>query len=305
MYLADRIAEAPSRIGVELRGKVWLLPGPSSFADAVAHCSSRYILQDDVQDACCQLAERWPDLLDTANTRLRAPMDGAWIEWTDPDVGEQVGMLVSTDGEGRAGALRVFWTQGGELNVAQGAVLFDFNRAVNFTHAEGSPTYRLRALPAAYVGMKNHLALAIDEPWADYFRATALGPHGLPEASSICGERLWPDVVWALAFFVLLASRMPFMERPILRGRLNLSRARAGKRALLDHVELRLGQVGIADGHDGGAGAGGRKHPRLHMVRGHLVRRRDSVFWRCAHIRGGASGDSAAPITRHVTLRKG
>jgi hypothetical protein len=33
---------------------------------------------------------------------------------------------------------------------------------------------------------------------------------------------------------------------------------------------------------------GSRRPPRLHHVRGHLVRREDRVFWRMAHLRGHA-----------------
>ena len=70
-------------------------------------------------------------------------------------------------------------------------------------------------------------------------------------------------------------------------------------KALFDHVELKLGQppsVGAA--HAGGS----RKFPRMHMVRGHLVRRQDSVFWRSAHIRGGAVTEPPMPVTRRVRL---
>jgi hypothetical protein len=52
-----------------------------------------------------------------------------------------------------------------------------------------------------------------------------------------------------------------------------------------------------------GAGAGGehgcRRSPRLHHVRGHLVRRGSRLFWRVPHLRGSARAGRVC--TRTVT----
>jgi len=301
MHLADKINHSVFEIDIELGDHTWWLPGPAAFAEELSQCLIRYILFEDVHETCGQLAERWCDLLNASNPKLRAPMEQAWIEWTDPECGEQVGVLVNAASDGRGGILRMFWTKEETVEVAQAEVVFDFDAPINFRQAKGRPLYGMRALPAAYGDLRRHLAIAIDSSWERYFRATALGPHGLPEVSSICGERLWPDVVRVLAFFILLASRTPFIERPVLRERLNVSRVNAGKQPLLDHVELRLGQPSSPN-ISGQEQTSGRKHPRLHMVRGHLVRRRDSVFWRAAHVRGGGSCESPMPATRLVRM---
>lgn len=300
MYLADRIAHCTHGVEIDLHGKAWSLPGPATFAERVRECPARYVLLEDVHEACCQLAERWSDLLDPVNPRLRAPMQDFWIEWSDPDTRERVGVLVRAEHSGRYGSLRAFWTKEDAVEVAQAEIVFDFDRALDFRRAHGSPRYGLRALPSPYDNLRPHLAVALDTPWAEYFRETALGPHGLPEASSACGERLWPDAIRALAFFVLLASAASVDQRTISKDRLNTARAKAGKRPLLDHVELRLGRP-QAPSVEHLAGAG-RKYPRMHMVRGHLVRRRDNLFWRAAHVRGGGQAMDAAPVTRHVRL---
>ena len=71
--------------------------------------------------------------------------------------------------------------------------------------------------------------------------------------------------------------------------RLNRARHRLGKRALLEHIEVR---APIAVGYQcpavPAANANRRRGPRLHHVRGHIARRGDKVFWRLPHLRGSA-----------------
>jgi hypothetical protein len=44
----------------------------------------------------------------------------------------------------------------------------------------------------------------------------------------------------------------------------------------------------LSAAQEAGAEVGCRRSPRLHHVRGHLVRREDRVFWRTPHLRGSA-----------------
>jgi hypothetical protein len=226
-------------------------------------------------------------------------MERVWIEWASPKDNGQIGVLVRADADGRSGSLRVFWSTDSGVDAAQADVLFDFDRGLDFTRAHSRPLYGLHALPPQFADLKRHLAVLIDSEWADYFRESVLGPQGLPEASSQCGDALWADAVLALAFFMLLSSRLPMTERQVDRERLNAARTKQGKPALLDHVELKLGQLPSIGAAPAG---GGRKFPRMHMVRGHLVRRQDSIFWRSAHIRGGAVTEPPMPVTRRVRL---
>lgn len=299
MYLADKVVQCRERVEVTLREQTWSLPGASEYSCELQECLTRYILFDDVREACFELVERWPDLLDASNPKLRAPMEQIWVEWAGLAGGGQVGVLVRAASDGRSGSLRVFWDDGTGVNAAQADVLFDFDQGLDFTRAHSRPLYGLHALPPEFTNLKRHLAVLIDSEWADYFRASALGPHGLAEASSLCGDGVWADVVLAMAFFVLLSSRLPLAERQVVRECLNLARVKQGRPPLLDHVELKLG---LAPSIGTVQAGGSRKFPRMHMVRGHLVRRRDSVFWRSAHIRGGAITEPAMPPARHVRL---
>ncbi len=305
MLLAEKIRSAVDGVEIILAGRKWVFPGAVAYSDRLIDCPARYVLGQDVQQACCQLAEGAADLLNPANPRLRAMQPDMWIEWAEAGQdglpGARIGVLVDAAANGRAGQLRLFWTTSAGVDVAQASIWFDFDRPVD-GRERGLAGYALDQLPAAFADLRPHLSIVVDDAWAVYFRASALGVSGLPEAARQCGEALWPDVIRGLAFFLLMCSRVPVSQRPVARGRLNIQRARAGKPALLDHVELRLGDPLSAHS---GAGAGAsmmRKYPRLHVVRGHLVRRQNNVFWRAAHIRGGRISDPLPATTHHVRM---
>jgi len=86
---------------------------------------------------------------------------------------------------------------------------------------------------------------------------------------------------------------------PVSRAAINRKRLANGRGPLLDHVESeRVARaVSTAEHSDDGSG---RQSPRLHHVRGHLVRREQRVFWRVPHLRG--SGTRGAVRTRTVCL---
>ena len=97
------------------------------------------------------------------------------------------------------------------------------------------------------------------------------------------------DMPMILALFLLFAAKDGLQRRPADLERLNRARCRSGKRALLEHIEVR---APIVAGHHcpalPAANANRRRGPRLHHVRGHIARRGDKVFWRVPHLRGSA-----------------
>jgi hypothetical protein len=108
-----------------------------------------------------------------------------------------------------------------------------------------------------------------------------------------------PDIPMLLAFLLLLSTRTGLPRRVQSLERLNRSRRHAGKIPLLDHVEVMspLMRESFASSRD--AAGAGRRSPRLHHVRGHLVRRGSELFWRVPHLRGSAR--SGVVQTRTVT----
>lgn len=302
MCLADKVAYRAAEVLVERQNQTWRLPDSSAFAERLQGTDVRYVLQGDVIDACRTVSGEWADLLDPSNSRLRAPLPLFWVEWTDSETGEEVGVLVDAASDGRSGNLRVFWNGASGAEVAQGVVIFDLDRTIDQFPRGDRPAFPLKVLPQELAALRPHLAVVIDECWESYFRSTSLGADGLQRAAAACGENLWPDIIQALAFCALLGARVPLTERPVDRARLNKARTKAGKPRLFDHVELTIGKPQLASSGDGGMPGGGRRHPRLHSVRGHLVRRRDQIFWRTAHMRGLENMRLPAPATRIVRM---
>ena len=98
-----------------------------------------------------------------------------------------------------------------------------------------------------------------------------------------------------------MAVRDDLAQLPVKPFRLNAKRARLGRRPLLEHIELSAPVfAGASVSLDDGA-RGTRRGPRFHHVRGHLVRRRNTIYWRGPHWRGHVRLGSVR--TRTVELR--
>lgn len=303
MCLADKLSQRSEGVLIQRAGRDWIMPGSADFAMAVAESDARYLLLNDVTETCRDISGEWADLLNPSSPRLRVPMARVWVEWTDAASRQEIGLLVNAADDGRSGRIRVFWNTGEGPEVAQAEVIFDLDDPlVHGTQADGRHTFALGILPSRLSALAPHLALVFDPCWEEYFHGSALGAAALPNAARLCSERLLPDIIAAFAFFALLGVKVPLRERPIDRRKLNIARAKGGKPALLDHVELALGQPGGPAQTGADAGDGNRRNPRLHVVRGHLVRRRDSVFWRAAHMRGVDNFHQAMPRTRVVRM---
>jgi hypothetical protein len=91
-----------------------------------------------------------------------------------------------------------------------------------------------------------------------------------------------------LAFLLLLGTRAGLPRRTETFERLNRAREKAGKSPLLEHVEVSCPLMARSHGAEVRHGMVTRRGPRLHHVRGHLVRRGNELFWRVPHLRGSA-----------------
>jgi hypothetical protein len=97
------------------------------------------------------------------------------------------------------------------------------------------------------------------------------------------------DIPMLLGFFLLLSAKDATRSIPVTRTAINRKRLARGRAPLLDHIEVRASLDAVRESGSSGTEPGGRQSPRLHHVRGHLVRRDDSVFRRTPHLRGSAS----------------
>jgi hypothetical protein len=91
-----------------------------------------------------------------------------------------------------------------------------------------------------------------------------------------------------LAFLLLLSTRTSLPRRPAMLDRLNRARGNAGKPPLLDHVEVLSPMAREFFSPGGISRTASRRGPRLHHVRGHLMRRGSELHWRVPHLRGHA-----------------
>ena len=315
MRLADRIAQCRTPFLVENTkdGSVTHLCNAAAFSEDIAGCATRYVLSDDLTRLCTALAySKGASTLACADL-LRVPADRVWVEWTEaPWRNELVrygfrgprdsaclgrrGVFIQSTPQGRRGLLRTFWANGeSELNVLSSSMeaYFDFDTP----EGEDPEVFGRQQQPSICVSehavgdadiLRRCFRFRFERSWQDYYaraqltavQTTAIAHHALGTIAI--------DIPVLLAFFLLLATRPGLPRRPLMLERLNKARAKCGKAALLEQIEVfapLLQRYHYESGSDLGAS---RRARRLHHVRGHLVRRGSKLFWRVPHLRGSA-----------------
>lgn len=284
------------------------------FASSVGGCPLRFVLGDDLTRASAELAfadgERLAGCLDL----LRVPASPLWVEWNDEvhkrviyetrsarsydaaAAGRRVGMLLRGSPDGFTAAARTFWADAGEtaeVTLSPVETLIDLRGG--FAAASDIPAMLAGGLAGiadtadeAMSSLLGHVRFRFDDSWAAYYRAAAADGGTQRRVVHASLAAVARDTPLLLAFFLLLSAKDATRSLPISRSAINRKRQALGRGPLLDHVEVHasLGAVAPADA---ALEAGGRQSPRLHHVRGHLVRRSDRVFWRVPHLRGSAS----------------
>jgi hypothetical protein len=320
MRLLDRIVQTPEPIVVTHPGEALpqRLPGTDGLAAQVAASPLRYVLADEVTELCTRLAFEENSILGSSVDIIRIPAPLLWIEFTDaarheaftaigqpeaanPFPGRRVGFLVTSDDTGRKGDIAVCWEeQGCGPSVAPFTVEYDLDNP-SFAEAQaGSDTVigiAVRDTPAV-VDLFARIRFRLRPEWSAYYAARAGNRY-----SDVINQAVRPivvDVPFFAVFCLLLSSRHALRQEAVDRSRLNAARERRGKSPLLDHVELTMNLMGSSGAGHGDAA--GRSSPRLHFVRGHLVRRGDTVYWRSPHMRGNAAVGSihSRTISVHV-----
>lgn len=315
MRLADRIAQCrrPFVVRRSCESRLIQLNNTADFADAVLHCPIRYVLSDDLTRLCADLAYSTGARSIACADLVHVPAETVWIEWciqpwrqalheygfplienNSSCVGRR-GALVHATRDGRRGLLRTFWTPANEQDVLASSMeaYFDFDTP------EGE-------VPEAPDGREGQVGQVCDETrseedmlgrcfrfryeesWSDYYRRAGMTSDQENAVWHYCLGTIAMDIPMLLAFFLLLGTRTGLpQQRPALE-RVNRQRVRAGKVRLLDHVEVRSPLLPECRDATPTEWHGTRRHPRLHHVRGHLVRRGNQIFWRVPHLRGRA-----------------
>ncbi len=326
MRLADRIAQCRTPFIVENTKdrSVTHLNNAAAFSKDIDSCATRYVLSDELTGLCTALAySKGASTLACADL-LHVPAERVWVEWTEapwrnelarygfkspidlPSSGRR-GVFIQSTPQGRHGLLRTFWASGeSELHVLSSSMeaYFDFDtREGEDPEVFGRQQRSSICVSDNAVGdadiLRRCFRFRFERSWQDYYeraqltsvQATALSHHALGTIAI--------DIPVLLAFFLVLATRPGLPRRPLMLERLNKARAKSGKAALLEQIEVFAPLLPeYKSGCCSGSGTS-RRSRRLHHVRGHLVRRGSKLFWRVPHLRGSARAGSIR--TRTVT----
>jgi hypothetical protein len=326
MRLADRIAQCgtPCIVQNTKDGSVTRLNNAAAFAKDINSCATRYVLSDELTRLCTALAySKGASTLACADL-LHVPAERVWVEWTEAPWRDELarygfknsvdsarsgrrGVFIQSTPQGRRGLLRTFWASGeSELDVLSSSMeaYFDFDtREGEVPEVFGRQQRSAICVSDNAVGdadiLRRCFRFRFERSWQDYYeraqvtsvQATAISHHALGTIAI--------DIPVLLTFFLLLATRPGLPRRPLMLERLNKARAKSGKAALLEQIEV-FAPLLPEYKFDCSNGPGAyRRSPRLHHVRGHLVRRGSKLFWRVPHLRGNARTGSVR--TRTVT----
>jgi hypothetical protein len=220
--------------------------------------------------------------------------------------GHRRGALLQGSKDGRRGTLRTFWSGETDGDVLASSIEAYFDLDTPEGGEPEPPAGRsasiFRVFDPAHGSadiLRRCFRFHYESSWQEYYRDARLSPDQ--------GGALWRhalgtivlDVPVLLAFFLLLNTRAGLPQSPQSFERLNRSRLKAGKAPLLAHIDVRAPLLPDYHRGEGAEAAHGRRGPRLHHVRGHLVRRGTELFWRVPHLRGDAR--LGAVRTRTVT----
>ena len=335
MRLLDRVAQSRAPLLVAHDGNphsAIRVTGPADYAAAVATCPLRYVLGDDLTRTAAELAFADGDRLASCLDLLRIPASPLWIEWNDAvhqqvlfdsgssvtppagAAGRRVGLFLTSSRCGRTGLIRTFWSDDAADDEAE-ITLSPLETHVDLRDPSGADGLERPAMDGGFIGVADAADAGVnallecarfrfDERWSGYYsRAAATPPHqkAVLNASLAAVVR---DVPLLFAFFLLLNARDATRSVSVDRGILNQKRLKAGRSPLLDHIEIRasLGELPTSQDEEGSGRL--RRPSRLHHVRGHLVRRGLSVFWRSPHVRGRATLGTVRTRTVCLTFER-
>ena len=315
MSLADQVAQSRTPFVVQNNdsGAQFALNNTADCAQDVSRCPLRFVLTDQLTRLCTALAfSKGARTIECADL-LRVPATLLWVEWCaapwerelshygfplmipDPDRGGRRGLLMHSSPDGRRGIVRSFWSGGGQSEPLASSVeaYFDFDASIDDEPEplDGVASPILRVVDATHRGkdvLSRCVRFRYERSWQQYYDHAMLPPL---ERAAIDRHTLGTIAIMipvVLAFLMLLGTRNGLPRRTDGFTRLNAVRAKAGKPRLLDHIEVDCPMIPAFPAGDTTYHHAFRRGPRLHHVRGHLVRRGNELHWRVPHLRGSA-----------------
>jgi hypothetical protein len=290
--------------------------GPARFAAQVAACPLRFVLGDDLTRASAYLAFADGARLAGCLDFLRMPAPHLWFEWNDEvhkrvvhdtgaapqfdstSTGRKVGILLRASADGLTAVGRTFWADAAEaeqVNLTLSPLETHFDLRGEFVaakHAQHTLTGGFLDATdsgnAATASLLDHVRFRFEDSWAAYYREAADDTDFRSRLINDSINSIAWDAPLTLAFLLLLSAKDATRSLPVSRAAINRKRAANGRAPLLDHIEVNASLDTVSTTESAGE-LSGRQSPRLHHVRGHLVRRENRVFWRVPHLRGSAS----------------
>jgi hypothetical protein len=326
MKLADQIAQfrAPFIVRSDATGRATYLNNAADCAAEVAGAPIRFVLSDDLTRLCAALAYSKGARTLACADLVRVPAESVWIEWCNEawqselklygfgvpqpnaSLGGRRGALFRASRDGRRGTLRTFWTgaTGGDVLASSIEAYFDLDTPEGEEPeppAGERPSVHRVADEGRAAGdiLSRCFRFRYERSWSRYYEAAALEPRASDVLWRHALGTIAIDIPVVLAFFLLLSTRSGLPQQRQSFERLNRSRIKSGKAPLLDHIDVRAPLLPEYRTASSDEWQSGRRSPRLHHVRGHLVRRGSQLFWRLPHLRGSARQGSVR--TRTVT----
>lgn len=314
MKLIDSVAQCrtPFVVRNDTSGEVTSLNNTADCAASIAHCPLRYVLTDDLTRLCADLAYSKGARTMACADLLHVPAEALWVEWCNepwmnalqqygfpllPAAAQWVGRRgawVRASRDGRRGLIRTFWSiAGADVLASSVEAYFDFDTAAGEEpQALDGGTGLARRIfdsdrPEADI-LGRCFRFRYEQTWSAYYGSAGLSSQHAGALWRHAVGTIALDIPMLLTFFLLLATRSGLPQRAQTFECLNRRRRHRGKGPLLEHIEVCAPL--LPEYRDGPRGEpqATRMSPRLHHVRGHLVRRGSQIFWRVPHLRGSA-----------------
>lgn len=312
--LIDSVAQyhRPFVVRDDTSGRVTALNNTADCAGLIARTPLRYVLSDDLTRLCADLAYSKGAGTVACADLLHVPAESLWMEWCNAPwtgalqqygfplipagaqwVGRR-GAWVRSTPDGRRGVVRTFWSAtSADVLASSVEAYFDFDTV---TGEEPEPLDGKKGLAGrVFDGERGEddmlgrcFRFRYEPSWSEYYGSAGLsGEAGFAVWRHAVGT-IATDIPMLLTFFLLLATRSGLPQRTQTLGQLNRRRLNSGKAPLLEHIEVTAPVLAEYRDCRSAEPAAHRRGPRLHHVRGHLVRRGSQIFWRVPHLRGSA-----------------
>lgn len=303
-------------------GALTALNNTADCAAFIARCPARYVLSDDLTRLCADLAYSKGAGTVACADLLHVPAESLWVEWCNgpwnhalqrygfpliPAGAQWVGRRgawIRSSSDGRRGLVRTFWNApAGDVLASSVEAYFDFDtpagvapQAFDGEEGQAGIVFDGERSPDDILG--RCFRFRYEHSWSQYYAAAGLAGETSVALWRHAVGTIAMDVPMLLTFFLLLATRTGLPQRLTTFARLNRQRLQRGKRPLMEHIEVHAPLLQEYRDTRRGEPDTTRMSPRLHHVRGHLVRRGSQIFWRVPHLRGSAR----AGVVRNRTV---